>query len=79
MIIVRVELLSAVTGKTTSLGCMHICNDGTGSETSGHYDVRTISNKGYLGRSGRVERYPHKAVAIWNLVRRACEAAGYTK
>ena len=79
MIIVTVELHSAITQKKTLLGTCRIANDGGGSATLGNYDAVFSGGKGGPGKTGRVERYPRKAVAIWNLVRRACEAAGYTK
>lgn len=80
MIIVDVRLASARGHEfDRHLGSLIICNDGTGSETIGHYTADFSGAKGGKAKSGRVENYPRKTVAIWNLVRRACEAAGYTK
>ena len=88
MIVVRVELWSAITGAKHTLAEAYIANDGTGGASTGNYDAKFWKGDAPRGRAwaqikghreGRVERYPRKAVAVWNLVRRAIEAAGYTK
>ena len=80
MIVVTATLVSARGSQyDRQLGQIHISNDGAGSETLCNYDAKFFGAAGGAGKAGRVERYPRKAVAIWNLVRRACEAAGYTK
>lgn len=80
MIRVTVELVSARGSQfNRELGRAIICNDGAGTETVGNYSAQFYGQSGGFGKQGRVENYPRKAVAIWNLVRRACEAAGYTK
>lgn len=80
MIIVTATLISAHGQQfDRELGRAIICNDGTGSDTYGNYSAQFYGQSGGLGKSGKVDNYPRKAVAIWNLVRRACEAAGYTK
>lgn len=45
MIVVRMELHSAVTGQVTELGQLVIANTGTGTRTKGNYEVRQ-SRKG---------------------------------
>lgn len=84
MIIVRVELLSAITGKTTELARMTISNDGNGGAERGDYDVRVLHgrskeglDKGIVQRRGRVENYPRLALHVWNLVKRALDACDY--
>lgn len=84
MIRVRVELLSAVTGKTTERARMHIINDGTGGMTLGDYDVKVLRGRcaealdnGLVNKRGRVVRYPRQRLHVWNLVRRALTATGY--
>ena len=81
MIIVTVELKSAIDdSRSRLLGKMILANDGTSTTASkGHYDAVFFGGSGGAGKRGRVENYPRNAVAIWNLIRRACEAAGYTK
>jgi hypothetical protein len=86
MIIVRVELLSAITGKTTELARMHICNDGTGSATRGNYegvsfigrDTAALDRR-RASKHGKVSNYPRQSVHIWNLVARMLQAMGYTQ
>jgi hypothetical protein len=85
MIIVRVELHSAITGKTTELARMHLCNAG-GSDTVRDYDVRTLRGRstraldaGLVQRKGKVLGHPSLAVHVWNLVARALAAMGYGK
>ncbi len=86
MIIVRVELLSAVTGKSTELARMHIANDGAGTATLGNYEGQTFigRNKWALdqmrvSKSGRVENYPRERLHVWNLVARMLKAMEYNK
>ncbi len=80
MIRVTVDLVSAVhESRSRHLGTLILANDGTGTETKGNYDAAFSGASGGAGKRGRVLDYPRQAVAIWNLVRRACEAAGYTK
>lgn len=85
MIIVRVELLSAITGKTTELARMEICNDGTVADPSkGNYTARTLRGRSTAAlnqrigqRDGRIKDYPRLAVHVWNLVARALKAMRY--
>lgn len=80
MIVVEVKLVSAIDeSRSRTLGKMMIANDGTGSKTKGNYNATVVGPNGGYGKGGRVLNYPREAVAIWNLIRRACEAAGYTK
>lgn len=80
MIVVEVKLVSAIDeSRSRHLGTIHIANDGTGSVTKGNYTASFLGANGGYGKVGRVENYPRKAVSIWNLIRRACEAAGYDK
>lgn len=85
MIIVSVQLLSAITGKTTELARMEICNDGQHPNPKrGNYTVRTLRgrdtatlNKRSTQREGSVADYPRLAVHVWNLVARALAAMRY--
>lgn len=86
MIVVRVELHSAITKKVTVLGKMFITNDGTHPDAKrGNYDVfvfkknkvtevlwNTVSD---ISRKGRVENYPRLSYNIWRLVARALLSA----
>lgn len=83
MIIVRVELHSAVTRKVTELARMHICNEG-GTNTRGDYSVTTLRgrdaealDKHTPQRTGHVRNYPRLSIHVWHLVARALVAMNY--
>ncbi len=87
MIVVRVELWAAVTGRRTELARMHIANDGEASAVNPRRG--TYTGESFIGRSsrdldrrrvskrGRVEDYPRQALHVWNLVARMLSAMGY--
>lgn len=86
MIVVRVELWSAITGKKTELARMHICNDGTSAGR-----LRSYDGESFIGRSaadlerrrvskrGQVKNWPASDYHVWNLVARMLAAMGYDK
>lgn len=83
MIVIRVELWSAVTGDRTELARMHICNVG-GTENLGNYDCRTLRgrstadlDKGHVQRRGQVRGHPRLSQHVWNLVAKALSSMGY--
>lgn len=84
MIVVRVELHSAVTGEITEIGTAIISNDGTGTNDRGNYDVKVARKQSagnlrymfhYPRRTGRVENYPRLKYCVWRLVIRALRSA----
>lgn len=87
MIVVTIQLHSAVSGQSETLGVMHIANDGTARDArQGNYDVK-VGNKTHAvthdhaaiqdkpQRSGRVENYPRLSYNVWRLVARALKSA----
>jgi hypothetical protein len=85
MIVVKIELHSALTKQVTLLGEAIIANDGTSEQHSrGHYDVM-IGGKRDAGnlpaiyhtplRRGRVSDYPRLSYNVWRLVLRAIASA----
>ncbi len=79
MIVVSVDLLSAIhPSRSRNLAKIHISNIG-GSQTRGDYAVQTYGAKGRPAKKGVVHGYPRESVAVLNLVRQAIAAAGYTK
>lgn len=87
MIVVKIELHSAITHKITEIGRMYICNDGTCIDPSkGNYDVY-VNRKGskkipnplikenpkYL-RKGKVLNYPRLSYNVWKLIARALKS-----
>ena len=86
MIVVRVELHSAITGKTTELARMIIANDGAGTAKHGNYKGVTLCGRNtealdrrVVNKSATVTGYPRQALHVWNLVRRMLVGMGYTK
>lgn len=80
MIKVTIELLSALTGRTTKLGTTYITNDGKGTKELRNYDVRVMRKgvenpMGRTAREGRIEKFPSERVNVWCLVTRALLAA----
>jgi len=90
MIIVRVELWSAVTGEQTELARMAIDNIG-GNANLGDYRARTLRGRSVealdrallniqstgVQREGRVLRHPRLREHVWNLVAKALANMGY--
>lgn len=83
MIIVRVELWSAVTGDKTELARMHICNIG-GTIQLGNYDCSTLHgrssadlDRGRVQRKAKVLGHPHLSQHVWHLVAKALRSMGY--
>ena len=82
MIVVKVELHSAITGKVTSLCEAVIYNDGTGTGSRGNYIAR-FGKKGqshYAAftkpwRETRVIGFARLRLQAWYLVRDALQAA----
>lgn len=86
MIVVKVELHSAITKNVSLLYQVVIANDGTSKDpTRGNYDVAVgrKSHKTLLlvwtesSRRGRVEGYPRQSAHVLNLVSRALTAVGF--
>jgi len=84
MIVVKIELHSAITGKIQELGRTYIANTGGGTGERGEYDV-AVCRKGnfeYCGmaapnilRNGEVTNYPRLSYNVWRLVIRALKSA----
>lgn len=79
MIVIRVELWSAVTGKKTLLTRVNIINDGTGSDLHGRYLVESThrGTEDKILRAAVVERHPRKSAPVLTLLRKALQAMGY--
>jgi hypothetical protein len=84
MLIIRVELLSAITGQTQELARMYIANDGAGTAATGNYDgvvVRGRSKEALDQKApqkrGRAEGYPRQRLHVWNLVARMLRNMDY--
>lgn len=83
MIIVRVELHSAVTGQVTELARAHISNIG-GTDAAGDYECITLRGRSKATldrhvpqRRGKVLGHPRLREHVWNLVAKALTGMGY--
>jgi hypothetical protein len=83
MLVIRVELWSAITGKRTELARMHISNVG-GTDTRGEYFGETFRgrtahslNKRTVSRTGEVTDWPRKRAHVWKLVTKMLTTMGY--
>ena len=80
MIVVRVELWSARTGKVSTLGVMKIANDGTeGNGDHGCYDGKVMRKPEFTDatRRGRLVHWPRRSKTIWHMVAAMLESMGY--
>jgi len=73
MLVVRIELHSAVTGEIKTLATGKICNTGTGSPTQGSYRIELHDAAGRCWKSGHIEGFPRKRLLAWDLLYRALE------
>lgn len=71
MLVVKIELHSAVTGKVTTLATGKIVNTGAGTPTQGNYRIELRDAAGRPWRSGTVEGFPRKRLLAWDLLYRA--------
>jgi hypothetical protein len=71
MLIVRIELHSAVTGQITTIATGEIVNTGTGSSTQGNYRVELRDAAGRQWKQGHIEGFPRKRLLAWDLLYRA--------
>ncbi len=85
MIVVRVELHSAVTGTVVELARAHIFNVG-GTDKLGDYGVRTLRgrcaqalDRGQIQRRRQVIGHQRLALHVWHLVAKALGVMGYGK
>lgn len=80
MIVVKVELWSARTGKVSTLGIMRISNDGTSrDEEIGNYMGHVMRKPTFtsITRTGIVEEHRRKSYPIWFLVAKMLRNMGY--
>lgn len=84
MIVVKIELWSARTGRVTEIGRTYITNDGTGTDDRRNYDVWICRRGRYAPpgdyksaatRTASITKFPSKAYNVWRLIARALKAA----
>ena len=68
MLIVKIELHSAVTGQVTTIATGKIVNTGTGSPTQGNYRIELQDAAGRQWKTGHIEGFPRKRLLAWDLL-----------
>ena len=83
MIVVRVELHSAITGHCTELARMLISNVG-GTATKGDYKIETLRGRDKKAldlrnvmHTGEVKNHSRLALHVWHLVAKALKSVKY--
>ncbi len=79
MIVVKVELHSAITGEISEIGRMEICNDGTGDSTRGNYTGK-LFRRGSTKRAmkqAHVKNHARLSYSVWVLVAKMLGALGF--
>lgn len=71
MLIVKIELHSAVTGQLTTIATGRIVNTGTGSSTQGNYRIELRDAGGRKWKTGHIDGFPRKRLLAWDLLYRA--------
>ena len=71
MLVVTIELHSAVTGEVKTIATGKIVNTGAGTPTRGDYRVELKDALGRPWKSGTVEGFPRKKLLAWDLLTRA--------
>lgn len=76
MLVVKVELHSAITGEVSEIGRMRIINDGTAPDRRGNYNIELMRRGANhrVQRSGRVFDHPRLTQSVWQLVAKALES-----
>lgn len=71
MLVVKIELHSAITGKITEIGSMKLWNTGAGTRRRGDYRAELLSGrcKAKLNPRGEVRDYPRLSYTAWELLR----------
>ncbi|ANJ20677.1 hypothetical protein RDp07_gp17 [Roseobacter phage RD-1410Ws-07] len=84
MLVLKLELHSAVTGEVKEIGRTIIANTGKGSFQKGDYIVKVAKKRKTFSntdtwkeplRTGNVENYPRLSYNVWRLVIRALLSA----
>ncbi len=88
MIVVRVELWSAITGERTEIARMMIANSGRGTAEKGDYSGETLRgrstaalDKSWASRTcthyGKVMGHARQRLHVWHLVAKMLASMGY--
>lgn len=82
MIIIRVEVWSAITGKVTEIARMKIANTGTSKSVKlGDYEGYVLRKPAFTHRTrkGSVKGHRRQDLPVWSLVGKMLKSMGYVK
>jgi hypothetical protein len=71
MLIVKIELHSALTGEIKTLATGKIINTGAGTPMRGDYRVELRDAAGRVWKTGSVENFPRTRLLAWDLLHAA--------
>ena len=71
MLVVKIELHSAVTGEITTIATGKIINTGAGTPSQGSYRVDLRDARGRPWKTGTVTGFPRTRLLAWDLLARA--------
>ncbi len=71
MLIVKIELHSAITGKVKTIATGKIANTGAGTPTQGDYRIELRDALGRPWKTGSIKNFPRKRLLAWDLLARA--------
>jgi len=75
MLVVKIELHSAITGKVTTIASGKIVNTGTGTPTRGNYIAVLRDANGREWKREAVDDFPRKRLLAWDLLYRVLAKA----
>ena len=70
MIVVKIELHSAISKEVTLLGEILISNDGTGTEHQGNYDAIFYKKDSKIWKREKLFSFPRKRLNVFYLLQR---------
>jgi hypothetical protein len=79
MIVIKLELHSAIDHSVVEIGRMYLCNDGSGSEQVGNYQAKIMRRgvtdfNGQIYRTGLVLNHARKHDSVWKLILKAIQS-----
>lgn len=84
MLILKLELHSAITGEVSEIARVRIYNDGNGTREYGDYVAEVFYGKvtepldvSKVYAKTEIKEYPRLGLHVWNLVARALSKLGY--
>jgi hypothetical protein len=70
MLVIKVELHSAVTREVKTIATAHIVNEGTGTELRGNYRMWLMGKNCRAMTDVRITNWPRKSKHVWQLISR---------